>query len=704
MNHSPIYHKSRLYFRRWSRKNYAAFASMHNVVKICFLGLAYTILACPDNTFAQTDTSTISKIIDLEEVEIVGQKSPGIYSQLPRMVEIITREDIDNSSSGSIPDILEFTPGVDIKQRGPQGMQADVHIRGGSFDHTLILLNGINVSDIQTGHYSLNLPFNLSSVEQIEVLKGSGARVHGANAFTGAVNIITRKGNEKEMHVHLNTGSYESYKGNISIGLPVKTMNNFLDISHVRSNGYIKNTDFASTGIYYRGGINTKTSALDFQFGYNGKEMGANRYYTPRYPDQYEINHSFFTAVQYQTGNKIHIKPSVYWRRHKDEFQLFRLDKSWYRIENGMTISNDTLNTLFDTSFVYNNFHITDIFGMNMTSYIRSNLGITSIGFEVRNENILSSNIGNDITNPVPVKNKDAYYNKQYQRSIADIYLEQTVGTGRLFVAGGVLINWNTMSPNEVNIFPGIDISYRLTESLRWVSSYNYTVGLPTFTDLLYYDPSNEGNINLQPYSMHSAEAGLKYQSENLSGAAVGYMNAGKDIIDWVWHSAEARNKAVNIDTYKALGIEISMMAYISRLTNNNIPIDLLRFGYAYIDMDKDLTDSVSKYYNLKQKLTLNIRHKIISRLYAGWNISYQDREGGYMTYDFITDDYVYHAYSPYWLFDARLSWKNPQYEIYTETSNLLDVTYVDAGSLPQPGRWIRIGMKILLFNNNINR
>jgi vitamin B12 transporter len=695
MTHFLNENKPTLFFRKWSRKKYAAFSSIHKVVKMCSLGLAYTIIACPDAIFAQTDTSAVSKIIEIDEVEIVGQKSPGIYSQLPRMVEVITREEIENSPSQSIPDVLEFTPGVDIKQRGPLGIQSDIHIRGGSFDHTLILLNGINVSDIQTGHYSLNLPLDLQAVEKIEVLNGPGARVHGTNAFTGAVNIITRKGDERQLSANLVAGDFNYYSGSISAGLPVKNMDNFLSVSYASSGGYIKNTDFKSTSIYYRGGIGTSESKLDFQFGYNGKETGANQYYSPRYPDQYEINHTFFTALKYKTGKEIKLEPSVYWRRHQDEFQLFRLDDDWYRIEDGMTISNDTNNTQFNTTFVYNNYHITDIFGIDINSHIKSQWGTTTLGFEVRSENILSSNIGNDMNNPVPVRNHDnVYYTKEYQRSIADIYIEQTAGIGRLFISGGALINWNTMTPNELNVFPGIDINYQLSNSFKIISSYNYTVGLPTFTDLLYYDPANEGNIDLKPYSMHSVEGGLKYIATNFKSTAIYYYNSGKNVIDWVWHPMEERNKAINIDTYEASGIELSIAADISEITHRTIPVDLLRLSYSYIDMNKELTENVSKYFNLRQKLTVNIQHRIISGFAMSWNIAYQDREGGYFTYDYSADEFILNSYSPLLLVDGRLSWKAKTYEIYAETSNLFDKIYVDAGSLQQPGRWIRFGIK----------
>ncbi|HBX87582.1 MAG TPA: vitamin B12 receptor, partial [Marinilabiliaceae bacterium] len=90
--------------------------------------------------------------------------------------------------------------GVDIRERGPLGMQADVSMRGGSFDQVMILLNGINISDPQTGHHGLNLPVDLESIERVEILRGPAARVYGPNAFDGAINFVTKSSSQNEVY------------------------------------------------------------------------------------------------------------------------------------------------------------------------------------------------------------------------------------------------------------------------------------------------------------------------------------------------------------------------------------------------------------------------------------------------------------------------------------------------------------------------
>ena len=89
-----------------------------------------------------------------------------------------------------LQDLLKFASAVDVRQRGNNGVQADISIRGSSFDQVLILLNGIQLNDPQTGHHNLNLPVSYD-IDRIEILEGPSARLYGPNAFAGAINIIT---------------------------------------------------------------------------------------------------------------------------------------------------------------------------------------------------------------------------------------------------------------------------------------------------------------------------------------------------------------------------------------------------------------------------------------------------------------------------------------------------------------------------------
>ncbi len=118
-----------------------------------------------------------------------------------RVITVISKKEIEALPVQSVDQLLDYIANVDVRQRGPLGVQSDVSIRGGSSDEVMILLNGINITDPQSGHHSLNLPIDFQSIERVEVLEGPGARIYGANAFSGAINFITGSEDESSVKV-----------------------------------------------------------------------------------------------------------------------------------------------------------------------------------------------------------------------------------------------------------------------------------------------------------------------------------------------------------------------------------------------------------------------------------------------------------------------------------------------------------------------
>ena len=134
--------ESVLFFSKWRRKNYSLFQTINRVVVISVLIVSY-LVSVPSISFAiEIDTTEVKMEYDLDEIEVSAQRSPALYSQVARIVSVIGRAEIESSPAQSIQNLLEYAAGVDIRQRGAEGVQADVSIRGGPFDQSLILLNG----------------------------------------------------------------------------------------------------------------------------------------------------------------------------------------------------------------------------------------------------------------------------------------------------------------------------------------------------------------------------------------------------------------------------------------------------------------------------------------------------------------------------------------------------------------------------------
>lgn len=668
--------KSVLVFKRWSGKNYSVFNSLKKVVVITTLSMAYSILLLPMKVLCQTDTS-ITKNLDLEEIVISAQKAPVLYSKLARQVLSIKSEEIKQMPVSNFNDLLESFTGLDVRQRGANGIQADISIRGGSFDQNLILLNGVNISDPQTGHHSLNLPIDLNSIERIEILEGSGSRVFGPNAFSGAVNIITNQSDKNYTKFNFSAGDFGLFSGSISSSLKIKNTKHFVSLSKSQSKGYTKNTDYNTYNLFYNSNYSSDFGKINFQIGYTDKEFGANSFYTPEYPDQFEQTKTTFTSLQFETGNKIKLIPTVYYRRHQDRFELFRYEPaSWYSGHN---------------------YHLTDVYGLKLDSRISFAYGITSFGAEIRSENIWSNVLGYDMEDTIKVIGEsEGIYTKNYSRTISNYFLEHSVVLGRFTFSGGLLASWVSENDFDFNIYPGVDLSYSFNNSVRIYGSVNKSLRLPTFTDLFYSGPSNIGNDKLKPEEAISYELGLKINNRVIQSSLSVFYRDSKNLIAWVKPIGalpEDKWQTQNLTNVETIGFQISNTININKGCINSIGLN-----YNYLNQESKSGKYETKYSlnYLKHNLAISLNHKIIKNLSMSWILKVQDREGSYTKYDHVTSKYVgEESFDVFALVDAKLSYTLNAFFIYAETTNLFNVTYVDIANVQMPGRWFKVGFDV---------
>jgi len=671
-----------LCFRRWNGRGYSLFQALKRQVHIASLVVAYLYVSLPQEAVAQTDTLKLSTDYNLDEIEVSAQRAPVTYSQAARIISVIEREQIEAAPVSSIQDLLEYALGVDVRQRGTYGVQADVSVRGGSFDQTLILLNGINISDPQTGHHNLNVPVSLKSIKRIEILNGPSARVYGPNAFSGAINIVTEPDDAEALRMDVAFGDHGLRDLNASTNVKTGKLTSFIAASNMASNGYIANTDFDTYNIFYQGRLKTEPGTLDFQAGYTDKGFGANSFYTPAYPNQYEATKTTFASVKMETGKTLHFTPAAYWRRHQDRFELFRDNPApWYSGHN---------------------YHMTDVFGLNLNSWFQSGLGKTAFGAEFRSENILSNVLGEDLDDPIKVPGESGqYFDKSHSRTIISYFAEHTFYVGNLTTSLGAMANWISDLNNEWNVYPGVDLSYKFSDQLKAFGSFNKSLRMPTFTDLYYAGPSNEGNPDLKPERSTTYEAGLKYRISGLNVEAAWYHRIGKDMIDWVRLTDDVKWHTANLTEIKSDGIELNADLNFTTIAGPSFFIKHFGMNYAWNSLDKGSSNYLSNYVldNLKHKLVFSLDHVIWRNIYAGWKVRFQDRNGSYAKYE--NTEYVgEQEYKPFWLTDLKVYYKNRSMQVYCSVSNLFNQSYVDLGNVAQPGRWISAGFSYQLNFN----
>ncbi len=592
------------YFHKWSNKGYSILNSLKVAVKICVIPLTYSLVASPSVAVAQIDTSSISKHLDLNEVIIQEDVKAEAYSELTRVVSVVTQKEIQQVAASSLQDVLEKLVNVDIRQRGSHGVQADINFRGGSFDQVLVLLNGVNITDPQTGHHNLNVPIDLNSIQRIEILQGPGARVHGPGAFSGAINIITKPDSENSIKLSSQVGEYGLAKGNLQSIFKIKKTTTLLSISHNRSDGYVENTDFKASNVFMHSVLNSNLGDFNLFAGYQDKGFGAQSFYTPKYPNQYEKTRTFISSIGYEKKwNQHKFMTNAYLRRHWDRFELFRSNPdSWYKGHN---------------------YHLSTITGTKNTYQYSTQFTRLQLGFEGRIEDIISNNLGDSLETPIRIKGEgDKYYTLGSNRAIYSVFADQVFYLKKFTVSGG--FNYSYCRQFDGNSSYGVDATYQLLNGLKVYSAINRSFRNPTFTDLYYKGPSNIGNPTLKPETAITYEGGVKLNYKTISGS-VGYFNRqGKNIIDWIMLPAETKWTTRNYTTLNTDGIEISL---ISKLDDYQPIVNSIFINYTRYWVDKKEGD-FNSYYALdfmRHNLRFGINNQIISKLVLNTQFNWQE-------------------------------------------------------------------------------
>ncbi len=578
----------------------------------------------------------------LDPVVVTAGRIPEHLSRTGQSVSILTREDIEVLPADNIADLLKTVSGVDMRQRGVHGVQADVSIRGSSFEQTLILVDGINVSDAQTGHHNLDLPINLEDIERIEVLKGPGARIYGQNAMAGVINIITREAEKTAISGYAKYGEYQYHDLGVQGAVKTAGISNRLSASTRSSDGHISDekADFDISTFNYRGTLNRDNRTVQLGLGYTDKDFGAYRFYTDTYPNQREQTE---TLLAYANGRiptqALELMPQVWWRRHDDDFKI-EIDGDWYK-----------------------NTHRTDTYGLQLNSQLKSALGMTALGGEMGVEDLESSNLGD--------------HNRERHGAFFEHKLYPT--EWMIFGLGTSAIHYSDWG---WEYWPGAELNAELVEELHWFASVGRSFRIPTYTELYYDTPANQGNPDLKPEEAWTYETGLRWLEKYLGANVILFMRDAENIIDWVRASKEDPWQARNIAESTATGFELGLDFYPAAVLISSC-VSSIHLAYTYLDSDFDTGEFESKY------VLDHLRHQIHGSVILEWldgvtqtvSARYAERVAG--------DSYV--------ALDTRLAYKWHDYEAFVEVSNLFDEDYIESGFAPMPGSWVMGGVKFNL-------
>ena len=672
-----------LVFKQFTHKGWSLFACLGRVVVISVLSTSTLRNATAANRHVSTDeepadTVRIDKELTVDDIEVTASRAPLALGQAARMVTVLTRDDIQAAPVQSVNDLLKYAAGVDVRQRGPLGAQTDVGIRGGTQEQMTILLNGINICDPQTGHNAFDLPCSLSDIERIEILEGPAARVYGTSSLMGAVNIVTKNrplpaspAGKEQLAIRAEGGSFGYFSAEASIS-KLSTLNATLSTCFTRSDGYSRaksgalNADYSGFKAFYQGHYSFPSGkagkGLYWHAGVSTKGFGSNTFYSAKFDEQYERTTKVFAALQGDVeAGAFHFHPSLYWNRSHDRFELIRGDESKVPF----------------------NHHRTDVFGLNLNSWFDWTLGRTAFGAEFRNEDIVSGNLGEPLSEP------HGRYQFGLNRTNLSFHLEHNILLSRFTLSAGFIAIKNTWSEMPFTLYPGVDASYRIGDNWKVYASYNESLRMPSFTELYYSVGGHKADKYLKPEELRAVEGGIKYLTPRLTARLSVFHHHQRNTIDWVLDTRdpEAVWQSVNLTKINTTGVEADISWRLSVIRG--------QLSYCYLHQQKDdLPDLQSRYSleYLRHKLTASVQMPLTERLGLTLKYRFQDRMGNY------TDtEGQQQSYHPYSIVDARLAWTADRFTVYAEANNLLSHRYVDYGNVRQPGLWLTSGISVTL-------
>jgi iron complex outermembrane recepter protein len=567
-----------------------------------------------------------------EEIVVTGTFTPVAATETDRSVSVIdTRE--NSVLYGHWMDYLQLDPSIDLQQRGADGVQADLSIRGSGEGQTLVLLNGLRMDDVQSDHHDLDLPVPTQSIERIEILRGAGSTFYGSDAVSGAINVITGPPKYSEFRVGAAVGNFGVNQETLSASFLTGKLDEQLSVARDFSSGFIADRDYRSLTIFSNSGAQTALGRTLVMLGYSDKPFGADQFYGD-FPS-WERTKSWFAGLKQDLGSKTEF--DFGYRRHSDEFILVREDPSEYE-----------------------NNHVDESWQASLRR--KQSLGQHSTlfyGGEGFYESINSNNLG------------------QHNRSHGAAYADYDVlALSRFSFSIGAREELFDSHGSEFS--PSLAAGIWLKAGWKLKGSASRAFRLPNYTDLYYSDPANIGNPNLLPETAWSYEGGLLWDRGARYKAEVTVFDRREhNDIDYVRSSSTDPWQAENIGRLNFIGVETSLEVRLPRRQT-------LEFAFTGLHGAQSALNGLQSKYLFNYPIADGVitwQGVLPGNFVARTRIGVTDRFGR----------------DPYGIWDASVGREFHNVAAHLGFSNLTGTQYQEIEGVVMPGRSVVFGIEFFM-------
>lgn len=611
------------------------------------------------------------EIKELDNVNITNAQTIQKNNTTGKNITIVDGKIFDKLAINSIDELLKYTPGIEVQQRGPAGSQADIIIRGGTFQQVLVLIDGVKLNDPITGHFSGYMPVTPSEIERIEIIKGPAAAMYGSEAVGGVINIITKtffrfkKEKSKLITAGISTGEYGLmstnlglYKTNEKINYAVGLLSNDADGQLLRSKN--RNTFHNKT---FSGSMNMllgKNWNAALQSSFDNRDFTAENYYTTFTSD---------TATEQVKTWWSHAKIKHSKNNKTDQIDFTFKKTNDYYLYNPVSIANENESNLSRFQYIHSKSN------SNTLDYV--------YGLLLENKKIISNDRGNHSNNHAAAFASAVYHYKN------------------LNINGGLRFVNDQNYGNE--ILPQLNLSYQLNQfTLRAgagkaIRAADFTERFNNYNKALVKGGSI-GNPNLMAEKSWSYEIGTDLIIKEIKINTTAFYRNQTALIDFVNtpYSEIPRNinlsptgnfnYAKNIKTVNTRGIEIE--ANYSKVFNKSFKMSL---SASMSIIDSKTSDSIPSYYILshakkiiQQTLILNYKN-----LQASFNSIYKERTTQSASKINAAIE------KSYWLCNLKLQYGINKANVFVSVNNIGDVKYSDLLGSQMPGSWVTGGFLV---------
>ncbi len=636
-------------------------------MKRCVFVLLIAVL--PTSVFSQQEKTPIYKG---DEVVITATRIEMPQRAIGRSVSLISSWELEHYKKISISNILRDIPGLDVTQNGGIGQPSSVFIRGAKSEHTLVMIDGLEVNDPISPGRSFDFAHLIpDGVERIEIIKGPQSTLYGSDAIGGVINIISKKGIKgPSILISGETGSYGSYRENIQTSGASNNINYNLSLSRLDFKGFSaagekygnKEKDgYSNTNLSGKTGIKlSQNSSFNLMFRYINSKT-----------DLDNMGGVFGDDPNYTSKEK-----QFYL---KSQFTVDTFNKKWTQVysfsfmENKRKYLNEK-DTVHPDDFVDSNYNSRSYKIDFQNNVFANEMNTLAFGLEFEKEKGDSRYYSESMWGPYEA----IFPNKE--TNILGIYLHDNMNINNTFLPTfGIRYDKHNIygSSTTFHVAPVYFVNKSNTK-LR--ASFATGFKAPS----LYQLYSQYGDIKLKPEKVKGFDFGIEQYiyKENISFSAAYFHNDFSNMIDF----ESNLSKYVNTGKAQTSGIEIEMAV-------RPLPKIYLKVFYTHLKTLDKLTKK-ELLRRAKNKGGFNINYSVFDKINLNANLIYT---GSRYDMDYSTWPAQRKLLDKYTKIDLTAYYdiyENLQF--FSRIENLTNQVYEDVIGYGTPKRSVYLGFKFI--------